>query len=147
MYKCRKCQASEYTKAGFVKGEQRYRCEKCGCHFVPTKHKGRSERDKLEAVRLYAHCLSFRTIAKLLKVSAQSVFVWMKSFAENNYSKPDPTDDSVVLELDEMWHFLRSKKDKFGFRKPTAEQQNSSLTGNAAREIPKLLRKCVVSAK
>ncbi len=56
------------------------------------------------------------TIAKLLKVSAPSVFVWVKTFAENNYSKPAPTDDSVVIELDEMWHFVRLKKDKFGFR-------------------------------
>ena len=24
MYKCKKCQSNEYTKAGFVKGEQRY---------------------------------------------------------------------------------------------------------------------------
>ena len=39
MYKCKKCQSSEYTKAGFVKGEQRYKCKKCGCQFVPTRHK------------------------------------------------------------------------------------------------------------
>ncbi len=113
MYKCKKYESNEYVKAGFVKDEQRYQCKKCGRQFVPTRHKGRSEQEKLEAVRPYAHGLSFRTIAKLLKVSTQSVFVWVKNFAENNYSKPAPTDDSVVIELDEMWHFLRSKKDKF----------------------------------
>ena len=107
MYKCKKCQSSEYTKAGFVKSEQRYKCKKCGCQFVPTRHKGRSEEEKREAVKLYSHGLSFRAIAKLLKVSAQSVFVWVKNFAENNYAKPTPTDDGVVIELDEMWHFLR----------------------------------------
>ena len=94
-------------------------------------------------MRLYAHGLSYRTIAKLLKVSAQSVFGWVKKFAENNYSKPVPTDDSVVIELDEMWHFLHSKKDKFGFGKPTAEQQNSSSIGNVARETLKPLEKCM----
>ena len=86
------------------------KCKKCGCQFVPTRHKGRSEEEKREAVKLYSHGLSFRAIAKLLKVSAQSVFVWVKNFAENNYAKPTPTDDGVVIELDEMWHFLRSKK-------------------------------------
>ena len=106
MCKCKKCQSSEYTKAGFVKGEQRYKCKKCGCQFVPTRHKGRSEEEKREAVKLYSHGLSFRAIAKLLKVSAQSVFVWVKNFAENNYAKPTPTDEGVVIELDEMWHFL-----------------------------------------
>ena len=33
-----------------------------------------------------------------------------QNFAENNYAKPTPTNDGVVIELDEMWHFLRSKK-------------------------------------
>ena len=65
MYKCKKCQSSEYTKVGFVKGEQRYKCKKCGCQFVPTRHKGRSEEEKREAVKLYSHGLSFRAIAKL----------------------------------------------------------------------------------
>ncbi len=110
MHKCKKCQESEYTKAGMVKGAQRYNCKKCGCQFVQTRHKGKSKQEKLEVTRLYAHGLSFRTIAKLLKVSAQSVFVWVKNFAKNNYSKPARIDDSVVIELDEMWHFWIQKK-------------------------------------
>ena len=64
-------------------------------------------------------------------------FVWVKSFAEKNYSKPAPIDDSVVIELDEMWHFLHSKKDKFGFGRPTAELQNISSIWNMAREMLK----------
>ncbi len=63
---------------------------------------------------MYAHGLSFRTIAKFLKVSVPSVFIWVKNFTKNNYSKPAPIDDSVVIELDEMWHFLHSKKTSFG---------------------------------
>ena len=55
----------------------------------------------------------------------RSVFVWIKKFAENNYSKPDTVSDSVVIELDEMWHFVDSKKDQVGFGKLTAEQQNN----------------------
>jgi len=66
----------------------------------------------------------------------------VKSFAEKNYSKPAPIDDSVVIELDEMWHFLRSKKDEFGSGKRIAEQQNSSSIGSVAREMLKHLEKC-----
>ena len=58
----------------------------------------------------------------------------VKTFAEKNYSKPAPIDDSVVIELDEMWHFLCSKKDEFGLGKPTAEPQNSPSVGNVAHE-------------
>ena len=142
MYSCKKCESNEYVKAGFVKGEQRYKCKKCGCQFVPTRQKGRSKQEKLLAVWMYAHGYSFRTIAKFFKVNVHSAFVWVKSFAEKNYSKPDPIDDSVVIELDEMWHFLHSKKDKFGFGKLVAEPQSSSSIGSAEREILKPLEKC-----
>ena len=125
MYRCKNCKSSEYTKAGFVKTEQRYNCKKCGCQFVPTRQKGRSEEEKLKAVWLYAHGLSFRAIGKFLNVSARSVFMWVKKFAENNYTKPIPTGDSVIIELDEMWHFIHSKKDQYGYGKPIAEQQNN----------------------
>ena len=125
MHKCKKCNSSEYVKAGFVKGEQRYKCKKCGCQFVPTRQKGHPEEEKLKAVWLYTRGLSFRTIAKFLKVSATAVIKWVKKFAEDNYSKPVPPSDSVVIELDEMWHFVGSKKDQFGFGKPTAGQQNN----------------------
>ena len=36
------------------------------------------------AVWLYSNGLSFRAIAKLLKVSARSVFVWVKQFITLN---------------------------------------------------------------
>ena len=142
MYRCKSCKSEEYVKAGFVKNEQRYKCKKCGCQFVPTRHKGRSKEEKLMAVWLYSHGLSFRAIAKLLKVSARSVFVWVKQFAEDNYSKPIPPNEDVIIELDEMWHFLRSKKDEFGSGKRIAEQQNSSSIGSVAREMLKHLEKC-----
>ena len=143
MYKCKRCKSEEYVKAGFVKTEQRYKCKKFGCQFVPTRNKGRSKEEKLMAVWLYSHGLSFRAIAKLLKVSARSVFVWVKQFAEDNYSKPIPQNESVIIELDEMWHFLHSKKDKSGFGKLTVEQQNNSLTGNVGQEILKHLQNCI----
>ena len=120
-----KCNASEYVKFGFVKGEQRYKCKKCGCQFVPTRQKGKSEKEKLKAVWLYSHGLSFRAIAKFLKVSANAVIKWIKKFAEDNYSKPVPSSDSVIIELDEMWHFVDSKKDQFGFGKLIVGQQNN----------------------
>ena len=142
MYNCKKCESNEYVKAGFVKGEQRYKCKKCGCQFVPTRQKGRSKQEKLMAVWMYAHGYSFRTIAKFFKVNVHSAFVWVKSFAEKYYSKPAPIGDNVIIELDEMWHFVRSKKDKFGFGKLIAEPKNSSSIGNAEHEMLKRLEKC-----
>ncbi len=92
---------------------------------------------------MYAYGYSFRTIAKFFKVNVHSAFVWVKSFAEKNYSKPDPIDDSIVIELDEMWYFLRSKKDEFGPGKLIVEPQSSSSIGSAEREILKPFEKCM----
>ena len=65
-----------------------------------------------------------------------------EEFCGKKYSKPTPIDDSVVIELDEMRHFVHSKKDKFGFGKLIAEPQNSSSMGNAEHEMLKHLEKC-----
>ncbi len=64
-----------------------YKCKKCGCQFVPTRHKWRNEQEKLVAMWMYAHEYLFRTIAKFFKVNVSSVFVWVKKFTENNYAR------------------------------------------------------------
>ena len=48
--------------------------------------------------------------------------------------------EDVIIELNEMWHFLHSKKDTSGFGNRIAEQQNSLLTGNVEHEILKRLQ-------
>jgi transposase len=107
---CKKCGGDNYVKAGVVKGEQRYKCKDCGCQFVPTRQRGKTEKESMTAVWLYCHGLSLRAIAKFFKVTASAVLKWVRSYARNNYEKPVPKSDAVVVELDEMWHFLFSKK-------------------------------------
>jgi transposase len=128
---CKKCGSERYVKSGSVKGEQRYKCKACGCQFVPTRQQGKPERDKLLAVWLYMHGLSFRTIAKLFKVTHKAVYDWVKAYAVRNYVKPEPQGNAVIVELDEMWHFLHSKKDKSGYGKLIAVIPVSLSTGNA----------------
>lgn len=53
-----------------------------------VKCKNCKEKIQIIAVWLYSHRLSFRAIVKLLKFSARSVFVLVKQFAKDNYSKP-----------------------------------------------------------
>jgi transposase len=128
---CKKCGGEKHGKAGKVKGEQRYKCKACGCQFVPTRQHGKSESEKLTAVWLYSHGLSLRTIAKFFKVNVRSVFIWVKSFAQNNSVKPQPSSDGVVVELDEMWHDLHAKKPKSGFGRLIVAIPVNLSTGNA----------------
>ena len=135
MYKCKKCGSENNVKAGFIKGEQRYKCKDCGCKFVPTRQRGKDESTKLMAVWLYTHGLSFRTIAKLFKVNVRSVFVWIKTFMQKHYIKPQPSSDCVIVELDEMWHYLHSKKLKSGYGRLIVAIPVNLSTGNVEGEI------------
>ena len=107
---CKKCGATEHSKNGFIKGHQRYKCKNCGYQFVPTLQKGFDEQTKLIACLLYINGLSFRTIAGLLNTSATSILSWVRKFALQHYEKPQPASEAVVIQLDEMWHFLHLKK-------------------------------------
>ncbi len=51
MYKCKKCESNEYVKAGFVKGEPRYKCKICGKYYTQESKKiGHSEKTKKQAI-------------------------------------------------------------------------------------------------
>ena len=132
---CKKCGSTNSVRAGYISGEQRYRCKDCGCQYVPTRQRGRPEKDKLLAVWLYLHGLSFRTIARLFRVTPKTVHDWVKAYAKTNYTKPEPTGEAVVVELDEMWHFIHSKKEKSGYGKLIAAIPLNLSTGNVEGEI------------
>lgn len=61
------------------------------------------------AVTLYTLGLSIRAIARLIGVSPTAVLKWIKTFAKTHYEKP-ALGDAIIVELDEMWHYLGSKK-------------------------------------
>lgn len=127
---CPKCHSDKVHKSGFVTGEQRYKCKNCSRQFVPTRHHGRPETEKLTAVLLYINGLSLRTIARLLNVSATAVLKWVRQYATENYEKPQPEGSAVIVELDEMWHYLHNKKTSSGYGKLIVVLPASSLTGN-----------------
>jgi len=127
---CKKCGGKEHSKNGFIKGHQRYKCKNCGYQFVPTLQKGFDEQTKLTACLLYISGLSLRTIARLLHTSATSVLSWVKKFALENYEKPQPNSEAVVIQIDEMWHFLNLKKTKFGYGKHTVLILDNLLIGS-----------------
>jgi transposase len=95
--RCKRCGSGEHVKNGLMRGKQRYRCKACGLNFTDTPPRGMPLRVKVTAVLLYLSGLSMnRTgIEQLAKTYAQ---------------KPEPEGRAVVVELDEMWHFL--KKDR-----------------------------------
>ena len=141
---CTKCGNENVFKSGFVKGEQRFRCKACGRQFVPTRQHGKSETQKLTAILLYINGLSLRTIAQLMSITTTAVLKWVRQYALLNYEKPQPQQNTtaIVIELDEVWHYLKFKKTSFGFGKHIVALPTGSLTGNVGSEIAKHFKGC-----
>jgi transposase len=115
---CKNCGKSNYVKNGFVRGKQRYRCRECGYNFTDTLQRGRSEATKALAILLYSMGkASYRFIGKLLNVSAVAVYKWIRK-AALEIPAPEPVGEIKEVELDELWHFLHSKKTNVGSGKP-----------------------------
>ena len=115
--RCKGCGSEERVKNGFMRGKQRYRCKGCGLNFTDTPPRGMPLRMKVEAVLLYVSGLSMNRTAELLGVSTPTVQAWIEKFAEVYAQKPEPEGRAVVVEPDEMWHFLK----KLGRRSWLAE--------------------------
>ena len=131
---CPKCQSIEVVKNGKVQGKQRYKCKSCSLQFTRLTPRGRPAQEKAMAVTLYTLGLSIRAIARLIGVSPTAVLKWIKTFAKTHYEKPAPG-DAIIVELDEMWHYLGSKKTSYGSGKLIVEKLESLLTGNVDEGI------------
>jgi transposase len=129
MPECPKCGSAKTVKNGCHLGRQRHRCKECGFQFTRATPRGRPASEKATAVLLYTMGLSLNSIARMLKVSTPAVLRWVRLFAEKVYEKPVPR-EAVVVELDEMWHYLRSKKTSFGYGRLIVEIPVNSLIGS-----------------
>ena len=136
MSTCPKCSYSEVVKNGKHLGKQRYKCKSCRFQFTRTVARGRPASDKATAVLLYTLGLSLNCIARMFKVSTPAVLRWVRLFAEKTYVKPEPA-EAVIVELDEMWHYLGSKKTNSGSGKLIVAVPVGSLTGNVGIVIRK----------
>ncbi|AGF51677.1 transposase [Synechocystis sp. PCC 6803] len=127
---CPQCGHGNVVKNGFVKDKQRFKCKSCQYQFTNlSKERGKPLWMKLEAVLLYMSGMSMNATAKLLGVSTQSVLNWIRDFGEANYEKPAP-DSAIVVELDELWHFLQAKKTSYGSGRHMTVLLGDSSTGN-----------------
>jgi insertion element IS1 protein InsB len=112
MHECPKCQSDQVINNGSAAGKPQKRCQQCGYQYTRTTPRGKLLQTKIKAVLFYLSGISMNRIAFLLRVSAQAVLNWIRAFAIEHYKKPEPTGKAIVLELDEMWHYLKKKRRK-----------------------------------
>jgi len=133
--RCKRCGGEEHVKNGLMRGKQRYRCKACGLNFTDTPPRGLPLALKATAVLLYVSGLSMNRTAKLLGVSTPSVQAWIEQFAQAYAQRPEPEGRALVIELDEMWHYLKKSRASSGSGRLGIVLQGGSWTGNAAVAI------------
>ena len=84
----------------------------------------------MAAVLLYVSGLSMNRTAKLLGVSTPTIQVWLEQFAAAYAQKPEPEGRAVVIELDEMWHYLKKSPSRSGSGKLGIVLRGGWWTGN-----------------
>ncbi len=129
---CKRCASTKHVRNGLMRGKQRYLCKACGLAFTDTPARGKPLALKAAAVLLYVSGLSMNRTAKLLGVSAPTIQAWLEQFAAAYAQKPEPEGRAVVIELDEMWHYLKKSPSPSGSGKLGIVLQGSGWTGSAA---------------
>jgi hypothetical protein len=70
-------------------------------------------------------------LGKMFGVRASSVLKWIRRYATEHCAKPAPYGTAIVLELDEMWHYLKKNGGNSGSGRLWIAIQASSWTGSA----------------
>ena len=101
-----------HVKNGHINQKQRYKCKKCNYQWTENHtYRGRPLAEKALAVFLYCPGLAMNAIAKMLHASPSTFLEWIRHFGAEHAKLPKPHQtDTVVLELDEMWHSLKKKQ-------------------------------------
>ena len=134
---CPKCKNSHVVKNGSVKGIRKHLCRNCGFQFTRSTPKGKPLKTKILAVVLYMSGLSLNRIGKICGVSGQSVLNWIKDFAAKHAERPKSEGQMVILELDELWHFLQKKDTSSGFGRQWIAFPVDCWIGNSVKETQK----------
>ncbi len=111
---CPYCESRRLIKNGSSYGVPKWRCKDCGRQTSFKPPRGEPAWKKDTAVLLYTLGLSMNAIGKLLGVSTPSILNWIRAHATSQASRPqpEPDEDVVVMELDELWHFIKKKENK-----------------------------------
>ena len=130
--RCKRCGSERQVKNGLMRGKQRYLCKECGLSFTDTPARGKPLALKAAAVLLYVSGLSMNRTAKLLGVSTPTIQAWLEQVAAAYAQKPEPEGRAVVIELDEMGHYLKKSPSRSGSGKLGIVLQANWWTGSAA---------------
>ena len=112
---CHACGGLHVSLFGHQSGKQRYRCRTCHKTWRDNPQSQATDpRRKALILAAYHERMSMRGLARTFGVSRNTVSRWLKKASRlpplSQTLVPAQSDD--VLELDEMWSFVRFRKKK-----------------------------------
>ncbi len=115
-YSCRDCGSFNIVKNGHTRsGSQQYLCKDCGSRKVLNPKIKYSEERKEEILRAYQERSSQRGVARTFGISRQTLVNWLKKKIASIPPVSEtllPAQPNDILELDELWSFVRVKVDQ-----------------------------------
>ena len=143
MQKCPRCPSDRLIKNGSTTGKSKKLCTACGYQFTRPTSRGKPLTITMNAIMWSLSGLSMTRIAFLSRVSVPSVLNWIRAFAKDHYEKPQPTGTIIVIERDEMWHYLKKKRQKLWLWKALDPASGQLLDWECGGRDKKTLRKMV----
>ena len=112
---CPYCNATALVKAGRnPSGSQRYQCKLCRRYCTPHPNpQGYAEEQHRRALELYLEGNGLRRIARLLKTHHRTIANWINQHQAQLPTAPTQPSTSAVVELDELYTFVATKKTEF----------------------------------
>ena len=131
MLNCPKCGSNKVRKNGKNRGTQRMICSECGKTF-PLKPKRISKEIKQKALIMYLNNVGIRKIALIFNISPTSVLRWIKNAHKILSEKlkefnPLKTDKPDIIELDEIYTYVKKRKIKHSYGLLILEEGNVLL--------------------
>ena len=100
---CKRCGNSRCVRSYYVRVNQRYKCNNCGCNFKLGDNRGKIKPEaKALGLLMYGSGKAiYGMIARLFKVSRSAVLYWIRSMGSK---LPEPVIDTEIEEvrIDEM---------------------------------------------
>src|SRR5262249_9883196 len=143
MHVCPRCQSDRLVKNGSAAGKPKKRCKRCGYQFTRTTPRGKPLATKINAVLWYLSGMAMHRIAFLLPGSTQALPTSVMGFATASSQKPVPSGRTIILQLDEMWHYLKNKRGKLWIWKALDRDTGQLLDWECGRRDKKTLKKMV----
>jgi len=134
MLRCKRCDSDRFIQKGVVAGKQRYRCKDCNLFFREGDNRTNDKivGKKALCILLYAMAKgSFRMLGRIVGSDHTLVYRWIRNFGET-LPEPVVAGNITEMEFDEMWHFLRKKKENFGCSKRLTVAHGELWTGCSA---------------